>query len=102
MTSPPPKRRILIRDVQRAVAARYGRPVQEMWSRQSNRTACRPRQVAMYLARDLTGQSVKSIARRFDRHHTTVLDALRRVEKRRTEDATLAAIMNRLRRELEA
>jgi len=62
----------------------------------------RPRQVAMYLAKQLTPRSLPEIGRRFGgRDHTTVIHAVRRIEKLRQTDAELDADVRLLIRQLE-
>ena len=66
------------------------------------RTVARPRQIAMYLAKQLTSRSLPEIGRKFDRDHTTVMHAVRKVEELILEDASLAENVDALRRILEA
>ena len=61
-----------------------------------------PRQIAMYLAKQLTSRSLPEIGRKFDRDHTTVMHAVRKVEELILEDASLAENVDALRRILEA
>jgi chromosomal replication initiator protein len=61
-----------------------------------------PRQVAMALAREVGGQSLPRIATAFDRDHSTVLHACRKVEAMVEDDAELAATVRQLRKELRA
>lgn len=79
-------RRALIADIQAVVAEYFGIPVLEMKSQRRARTVARPRQVAIYLARRITRHSLPEIGRRFDRDHTTVIHAIRTVEKLRADD----------------
>ena len=61
----------------------------------------RPRQVAMWLAKQITTRSLPDIGRRFGgRDHTTVLHAVRRIEQLKAEDATLARDVDVLLRKL--
>ena len=62
----------------------------------------RPRQVAMYLAKQLTTRSLPEIGRKFGgRDHTTVMHAVRKVEELKTNDEILEEDIQRLRRSLE-
>lgn len=73
--------------VQRMVATAYGIERAELLSPRRTRQFVRPRQVAMYLCSKLLPVSLPQIGRRFgDRDHTTVLHALRTVERRRQMD----------------
>ena len=67
--------------------------------RTNRRAYVLPRQIAMYIARQLTGASLQEIGREFgDRHHTTVLHAINKIgEMRRTNEAlnsTIARLMS--------
>jgi chromosomal replication initiator protein len=62
----------------------------------------RPRQVAMYLSKQLTPKSLPDIGRRFGgRDHTTVIHAVRQIEKLRASDSELDADIRLLTRQLE-
>ncbi|MBT6983497.1 MAG: chromosomal replication initiator protein DnaA, partial [Rhodospirillaceae bacterium] len=66
------------------------------------RAVARPRQVAMYLAKQLTTRSLPEIGRKFGgRDHTTVMHAVKRIEELRQTDAALAEDIDLLRRMLE-
>ena len=66
------------------------------------RQVARPRQVAMYLAKQLTTRSLPEIGRKFGgRDHTTVMHAVRKIDELRREDAGLAEDIELLRRSLE-
>ncbi|MEI9994045.1 MAG: chromosomal replication initiator protein DnaA [Rhizomicrobium sp.] len=76
-----------IEDIQRKTAEFYKLDVRDFHSPQRARRVARPRQVAMYLARQLTTRSLPEIGRRFGgRDHTTVLHACRRIEALCLED----------------
>lgn len=98
-----PLRRIRIAEIQMATAMRFNIPLREMTSARRYREVARPRQVAMYLARELTPHSLPQIGRLFgDRDHTTVIHALRRIEELIETDGELAANVEWLRGELAA
>jgi chromosomal replication initiation ATPase DnaA len=81
-----------ILDIQRVVAERFGIALIEMRSRRFS--SARPRQIAMYLSRILTAHSMATIGRSFgDRDPTTVLYAIRTIERLMAEDAAFAAMM---------
>lgn len=68
-------------DIQQAVAEAFGIRLIDMTSARRARSVARPRQVAMYLARQLTLKSLPQIGRAFgDRDHTTVMHAIKQVE----------------------
>ena len=75
-------RRVTIEEIQRKTAEFYKLDLRELHSSRRARRVARPRQVAMYLARELTSRSLPDIGRRFGgRDHTTVLHACRRIEE---------------------
>lgn len=95
-------RRILILEIQARVADHYHLPLIEMRSARRSREVARPRQVAMYLARNLTLKSLPEIGRMFGgRDHTTVIHAIRAIGARRVEDAELECDIRRLTARLE-
>ncbi len=97
------QRRITIDEIQRRVCDHYRIRHAEMSSARRAREVARPRQVAMYLAKQLTPRSLPEIGRRFGgRDHTTVIHAVRQIEKLRALDAELDADVRLLMRQLEA
>ena len=73
--------RVTIDEIQKKTAEYYKLDLRELHSARRARRVARPRQVAMYLARELTSRSLPDIGRRFGgRDHTTVLHACRRIE----------------------
>jgi chromosomal replication initiator protein len=74
-------KRVTIEEIQKKTAEFYKLELRELHSARRARRVARPRQVAMYLARELTSRSLPDIGRRFGgRDHTTVLHACRRIE----------------------
>ncbi len=93
--------RITIDEIQRAVCAHYRLDKSEMSSKRRVRAIARPRQVAMYLAKELTPRSYPEIGRRFGgRDHSTVIHAVRTVEALRVADSELDAEIAAIRRSL--
>jgi chromosomal replication initiator protein len=76
--------------IQEAVSSVLGVPRAALLSSQRTPRVARARQLAMYLARELTPLSLAQIAREFDRDHSTVLHALRVVEQRNEPGSELA------------
>jgi chromosomal replication initiator protein len=73
-----------------------------MFSERRSRSVARPRQIAMYLAKQLTQRSLPEIGRKFGgRDHTTVMHAVRKVEELRSQDQAFADDVDMLRRMLE-
>ena len=95
-------KRTTIDEIQKKVAEHFNISVKEMQSSRRARTVARPRQIAMYLAKQLTSRSLPEIGRKFDRDHTTVMHAVRKVEELILEDSSLAENVDALRRILEA
>jgi chromosomal replication initiator protein len=76
------EKRATIEEIQRKTAEYYKLDLRELHSSRRVRRVARPRQVAMFLARELTSRSLPDIGRRFGgRDHTTVLHACRRIEE---------------------
>jgi chromosomal replication initiator protein len=92
-------RRVTIEEIQRRVAEHYGVRLADMQSARRARAVARPRQLAMYLAKQLTPRSLPEIGRKFGgRDHTTVIHAVRRIDELRATDASLAEDIEHLRR----
>jgi len=96
------QRKITIDDIQRKVADHFKIRHAEMVSARRARQVARPRQIAMYLSKQLTPRSLPEIGRRFGgRDHTTVIYAVRQIEKLRLEDQELDNDVRTLVRALE-
>ena len=95
-------RRVTIEDIQKRVAAHFNIRTSDMHSARRARSVARPRQVAMYLAKQLTARSLPEIGRKFGgRDHTTVMHAVKRVDELREHDPSFAEDVELLRRMLE-
>jgi len=95
-------RRVTIEEIQKKVAQHFNIRTSDMHSARRARSVARPRQVAMYLAKQLTSRSLPEIGRKFGgRDHTTVMHAVKKVEELRERDATFAEDVELLRRMLE-
>ena len=94
-------RRITIEEIQRRVAEHCNIRLSDMASPRRARAVARPRQVAMYLAKQLTSRSLPEIGRKFgNRDHTTVMHAVSRVTELMDRDAAFAEDVELLRRML--
>ncbi len=83
-------RLVSIDNIQRMVAEYYKIKVSDLLSKRRNRSVARPRQVAMYLAKDLTHHSLPEIGEVFGgRDHTTVLHACRKIKELLESDADI-------------
>jgi chromosomal replication initiator protein len=80
---------LTIRDVERAVCLRFRISREDLRARNPKRVASRPRQIAMYLARELTGASYPRLGQYFERDHTSILYAWRKTIARMEKDARL-------------
>jgi chromosomal replication initiator protein len=96
-------RKVTIQEIQKRVSDHYNIRVAEMSSARRARNIARPRQVAMYLAKQLTSKSLPDIGRHFgDRDHTTVMHAVSRVTELMSQDAAFGEDVELLRRMLES
>ena len=96
-------RRVTIEEIQKKVAEHYNIRLNDMHSPRRARAVARPRQVAMYLSKQLTQRSLPEIGRKFgNRDHTTVMHAVKRIEELKGADSALAEDIDLLRRMLEA
>ncbi len=92
-------RKVRIEDIQRHVARQFNVSKNEMLSARRTRAIVRPRQIAMYLAKQLTLRSLPEIGRCFGgRDHTTVIHAVRKVEQLCSQDAKMAREVELLKR----
>ncbi|WP_213084296.1 chromosomal replication initiator protein DnaA [Paraburkholderia guartelaensis] len=83
-------RQISVENIQKTVADFYSIKVADMYSKKRPANIARPRQIAMYLAKELTQKSLPEIGELFGgRDHTTVLHAVRKIADERTKDAQL-------------
>jgi chromosomal replication initiator protein len=89
-----------IRDVQERICVDFGISMDELVSPSRAGKLAWPRQVAMYLAREITGATLPAIGRAFGRNHTTVLHACRRTAERIAGDRDAFDTVQRLSRQL--
>ena len=96
-------RRVTIEEIQKRVAEHFNIRISDMHSARRARSVARPRQVAMYLAKQLTSRSLPEIGRKFGgRDHTTVMHAVKKVDELRDHDSIFAEDVELLRRMLES
>jgi chromosomal replication initiator protein len=97
------ERKISVEEIQRRVSEHYNIRMSDMIGPKRVRNFARPRQVAMYLCKQLTSRSLPEIGRRFGgRDHTTVMHGVKRIEELKTSDGQIAEDIEMLRRALEA
>jgi chromosomal replication initiator protein len=95
------ERKVTVDQIQKTVAEHYGLKQADLISERRARAVARPRQVAMWLAKQITTRSLPDIGRRFGgRDHTTVLHAVRRIEALKAEDPQIARDTDALLRKL--
>jgi chromosomal replication initiator protein len=83
-------RQISVENIQKTTADFYSIKVADMYSKKRPANIARPRQIAMYLAKELTQKSLPEIGELFGgRDHTTVLHAVRKIADERSKDAQL-------------
>ncbi len=90
-------RKISIEAIQRAVAEQFGMRVAELKQKNNARQIVVPRQIAMYLAKQLTEASLPEIGRQFGgKHHTTVMHSISKIDEQRRTDKDLGRMVNKL------
>ncbi len=88
---------ISIDKIQKVVSAQYKIKPSELRSKNNSPKISFPRQIAMYLAKELTESSLPEIGKKFGgKHHTTVLHSIRKIEKLRQADPEFNREINRL------
>lgn len=96
-------RKVTIEEIQRKVAEHFNIRLSDMIGPKRVRTIARPRQIAMYLAKQLTSRSLPDIGRRFGgRDHTTIMHGVRKIEELMTSDSQLSDDLQMLKRLLQA
>lgn len=97
-----PPKRLTVEHVQKAVADHFKLKIADLKSKRRQRAVAYPRQVAMYLARKMTGASFPEIGDRFGgKDHTTVMHNVRKIEDSLLKDLDLKAHVESLERQLE-
>src|SRR5580698_2598566 len=90
-------RKITIETIQRTVAEHFGMRVAELKQKNNSRNVVVPRQIAMYLAKQLTEASLPEIGRQFGgKHHTTVMHSISKIDEQRRADKDLNRTINKL------
>jgi chromosomal replication initiator protein len=94
-------RRIKVEDILRIVSRHFAVSKADILSDRRHRSVVRPRQIGMYLAKQLTSRSLPEIGRRFgNRDHTTVLHAIRKIDKEMGDNPHLKEEIEELKRQL--
>jgi chromosomal replication initiator protein len=91
------ERHISIENIQRVVCQEFGLSLSQLKARNNSRAVAFPRQVAMYLAKEMTPASLPQIGREFGgKHHTTVLHSIHKIGEKRKVDRDLHRLINKL------
>ncbi len=91
------KKIIAMDDIEEIVAARFHVKISDMKSRRRSKTLVHPRQIAMYLCRELTDASFPEIGRHFGgKDHTTIIHACKQIAKAKEADSTMITTLESL------
>lgn len=95
------KKIVSIEDIQEAVGSKYHLKIADLKSRRRSKTLVHPRQIAMYLCRELTDASFPEIGRQFGgKDHTTIIHACRQISKAKEADSTLHTTLEGLKEQI--
>lgn len=95
------KKIVSIEDIQEAVGSKYHLKIADLKSRRRSKTLVHPRQIAMYLCRELTDASFPEIGRQFGgKDHTTIIHACRQITKAKEADSTLHTTLEGLKEQI--
>ena len=90
-------RKVTIEAIQRAVAESFGMRVTDLKQKNNARPVVVPRQIAMFLAKQMTEASLPEIGRQFgNKHHTTVMHSISKIDELRRSDKDLQRMLNKL------
>jgi chromosomal replication initiator protein len=94
---PGTERRITMESVLRAVAEQFQLQPAQLKQKSNARQIAYPRQIAMYLIKELTQSSLPEIGRMFGgKHHTTVLHSVHKIDKLRQKDPDLNRLIHKV------
>ncbi|GMV48983.1 MAG: chromosomal replication initiator protein DnaA [Nitrospira sp. OLB3] len=95
------KKIVSIEDIQEVVGTKYHLKIGDLKSRRRSKTLVHPRQIAMYLCRELTDASFPEIGRQFGgKDHTTIMHACRQIAKAKESDQTLQSTLEGLKEQI--
>ena len=90
-------RRVSIDAIQKAVADGFGMKQSQLKEKSNTKTIAYPRQVAMYLVKELTSASLPEIGRAFGgKHHTTVIHSIHKIDELRHRDPDLNRLIHKV------
>jgi chromosomal replication initiator protein len=91
------EKKVTIEQIQKRVGEHFGLRAQDLKIRSNSKVISFPRQVAMFLVKQLTSASLPEIGKQFGgKHHTTVLHSINKIETLRQVDKDLNKTINRL------
>jgi len=91
------ERRVSIENIQKVVSREFDMAVAQLKAKDNSRAVAYPRQIAMYLAKQLTPASLPQIGREFGgKHHTTVLHSITKITQLRQTDKDLNRLLHKL------
>jgi len=91
------ERHISIGNIQRVVCREFNLSLSQLKAKNNSRAVAFPRQIAMYLAKEMTPASLPQIGREFGgKHHTTVLHSITKISEKRKVDRDLNRLINKL------
>jgi chromosomal replication initiator protein len=97
------KKKIITIDlIKNTVSKEYGISVDEMISKSRKHTVVKPRQIAMYLSRKYTDQTLQAIGRSFNRYHATAMHAVGSIEESMKKEMTVKNHIEYITKKLEA
>ena len=85
---------VTVEIIQKHIASHYSLKLSDLKSRNNTQTIVMPRQIAMYLARTLTGASYPEIGRKFAKHYSTVIYAFDKIEVNCKKDANFRTLVD--------
>lgn len=92
-----PDRKVTIDSIQKAVGERFQIKQSQLKEKSNTKKVVYPRQVAMYLVKELTDASLPEIGRAFGgKHHTTVIHSINKIEEKRHHDPELNRLLHSL------
>lgn len=94
------KKRVGIDDIQKYVADKYGVKISELKGKSRKKEIVNPRQIAMFLAREILEDSLVTISNAFDRDHTTVMHGIDKIQKQMDEDGSFKEEIDALLKEI--
>jgi chromosomal replication initiator protein len=91
------ERRISIENIQRVVCQEFSLALSQLKAKNNSQAIAYPRQIAMYLAKELTPASLPQIGKEFGgKHHTTVIHSINKITQKRKADRDLNRLLNKL------